>query len=111
VSGRRHDFIGNSDPGRTRKIVAKRRIITLEDAETGEQIEINTGDRKTRLFLPISSLDSNGAFTHARRNNVDTDHAANRQRLSAAIALVFKQRERHASGSLAGRSTGGWITK
>src|ERR1700693_5766207 len=45
VSGRRHDFIAIHVQDEREKVLPNIGIITLEDAETGEQIEINTADR------------------------------------------------------------------
>src|SRR5437762_4976208 len=48
VSGRRHDFIALHIQDEREENLPNVGIITLEDAETGEQIEINTADRSTR---------------------------------------------------------------
>src|SRR5436189_6185076 len=48
VSGRRHDFIAIQIQDEREMAFPNVGIITLEDAETGEQIEINTSDRTTR---------------------------------------------------------------
>src|SRR5450631_2489574 len=48
VSGRRHDFIAVHVQDQREEMLPNVGIITLEDAETGEQIEINTADRTTR---------------------------------------------------------------
>src|SRR5882724_9938854 len=48
VSGQRHDFIAVYIRDEREKVLPNIGIITLEDAETGEQIEINTADRGTR---------------------------------------------------------------
>src|ERR1700687_640323 len=49
VSGRRHDFIAVQIHDEREKVFPNIGIIRLEDAETGEQIEINTADRATRI--------------------------------------------------------------
>ncbi|PYL50372.1 MAG: DUF58 domain-containing protein, partial [Verrucomicrobia bacterium] len=51
VSGRRHDFIAIHIQDERERSLPNVGIITLEDAETGEQIEINTADRKTRTLF------------------------------------------------------------
>src|SRR6478752_3077114 len=51
VSGRRHDFIAIQIRDERERSLPNVGIITLEDAETGEQIEINTADRKTRTVF------------------------------------------------------------
>src|SRR5713226_4686331 len=48
VSGRRHDFIAIHIQDEREKVLPGIGIITLEDAETGEQIEVNTMERATR---------------------------------------------------------------
>src|SRR4026209_1428579 len=51
VSGRRHDFIAIKIQDERERSLPNVGIITLEDAETGEQIEINPADRKTRTVF------------------------------------------------------------
>src|ERR1700751_4231068 len=51
VSGRRHDFIAVRIEDEREKVFPNIVIITLEVAETGDQIEINTADRKTRTLF------------------------------------------------------------
>src|SRR6266567_2686935 len=48
VSGRRHDFIAIHIQDEREKVLPSIGIITLEDAESGEQIEVNTMERATR---------------------------------------------------------------
>src|SRR6187551_3817953 len=73
VSGRRHDFIAIQIQDERERTLPNVGIITLEDAETGEQIEINTGDRKTRTLFTdlVTGLETELSRT-LRRNNVDT---------------------------------------
>src|SRR5437016_6890483 len=51
VSGRRHDFVAIQIQDERERSLPNVGIITLEDAETGEQIEINTADRRTRTVF------------------------------------------------------------
>src|SRR5216110_3993027 len=54
VTGRRHDFVAIQIHDEQEKVLPNVGIITLEDAETGEQVEINTADRRTRaLFASV----------------------------------------------------------
>src|SRR5207245_7815801 len=54
VSGQRHDFIAIHIRDERENVLPNIGMITLEDAETGEQVEINTADRKTRaLFMDV----------------------------------------------------------
>src|SRR6266705_3568289 len=48
ITSRRHDFIAIQIEDQREESLPNIGIITLEDAETGEQIELNTGDRETR---------------------------------------------------------------
>src|SRR5947208_13384178 len=48
VSGRRHDFVAIHIHDERERALPNVGIITLEDAETGDQVEINTADRTTR---------------------------------------------------------------
>src|ERR1700738_919844 len=48
VSGRRHDFVAVQIQDEREQVLPNVGIITLEDAETGEQVEINTADRTNR---------------------------------------------------------------
>src|SRR3982751_6594903 len=48
VTARRHDFIALRIEDEREKVFPNIGLITLEDAETGEQIEINTANRATR---------------------------------------------------------------
>ena len=45
ITSRRHDFIAVRIDDEREEVLPDIGLITLEDAETGEQIEINTGDR------------------------------------------------------------------
>src|SRR3954464_5671952 len=48
VSGRRHDFIAVHVQDERERVLPNIGIITLEDAETGDQVEINTRDKRSR---------------------------------------------------------------
>src|SRR3979411_2073966 len=72
VSGRRHDFIAVQVQDEREKVLPNIGIITLEDAETGEQIEINTADRGTRArFSDLADEKANQLTRTLRRNNID----------------------------------------
>src|SRR6266498_531670 len=72
VSGRRHDFIAIQIHDEREKVLPNIGIITLEDAETGEQVEINTADRRTRaLFAALADEKANQLSRTLRRNNID----------------------------------------
>jgi uncharacterized protein (DUF58 family) len=70
-------------------------IITLEDAETGEQIEINTADRTTRArFSALAETQRAELNRILRRNNIDTVALRTGENYLPALRSFFKQRER-----------------
>src|SRR5206468_5447700 len=72
VSGRRHDFIAIHIQDERETVLPNIGIITLEDAETGEQIEINTADRATRIrFTDFADEHKTELSRTLRRNNID----------------------------------------
>src|SRR3982751_610202 len=95
VSGRRHDFIAIQIQDERERSLPNVGIITLEDAETGEQIEINTGDRKTRtLFTDLVTGFETELSRTLRRNNIDTITLQTGRDYLPALRSFFKQRER-----------------
>ena len=72
VSGRRHDFIAVHIQDQREEVLPNVGIITLEDAETGEQIEINTADRTTRTRFSALAEASRAELNQTlRRNSID----------------------------------------
>src|SRR5665213_2812390 len=57
ITSRRHDLIAIRIDDLREETLPNVGIITLEDAETGEQIEINTGDRQIRTRFNAASED------------------------------------------------------
>jgi uncharacterized protein (DUF58 family) len=95
VSGRRHDFIAFHVQDEREKVLPNIGIITLEDAETGEQIEIDTGDRATRArFVDLASEQQMELLRTLRRNNVDAIALRTGEDYLPALRSFFKQRER-----------------
>jgi uncharacterized protein (DUF58 family) len=95
VSGRRHDFIAIQIKDERERSLPNVGIITLEDAETGEQIEINTADRKTRtVFTDLVTEFETELSRTLRRNNVDTITLQTGKDYLPALRSFFKQRER-----------------
>jgi uncharacterized protein (DUF58 family) len=95
VSGRRHDFIAFHVQDEREKVLPNIGIITLEDAETGEQIEIDTGDRATRArFVDLASEQQTELLRTLRRNNVDAIALRTGEDYLPALRSFFKQRER-----------------
>src|SRR5450755_1163380 len=95
VSGRRHDFIAIHVEDEREKVLPNIGIITLEDAETGEQIEINTAERAIRTrFTTLAEGNYAELARTLRRNNVDAISLRTGEDYLPALRAFFKQRER-----------------
>lgn len=95
VSGRRHDFIAVHVQDEREKVLPNIGIITLEDAETGEQIEIDTSNRATRTrFVDLASERETELGRTLRRNNIDAIALRTGQDYLPALRSFFKQRVR-----------------
>ncbi len=95
VSGRRHDFIALHIQDEREANLPNVGIITLEDAETGEQIEINTADRSTRArFNALAETHRAELNRTLRRNNIDAVSLRTGENYLPALRSFFKQRER-----------------
>jgi uncharacterized protein (DUF58 family) len=95
VSGRRHDFIAIHIQDEREKVLPGIGIITLEDAENGEQIEVNTMDRATRRrFTDFADEHEAELSRTLRRNNIDAIALRTGEDYLPALRSFFKQRER-----------------
>jgi uncharacterized protein (DUF58 family) len=95
VSGRRHDFIAVHIQDQREETLPNVGIITLEDAETGEQIEINTADRTTRArFSALAETRRAELNRTLRRNSIDAISLRTGEDYLPALRSFFKQRER-----------------
>jgi uncharacterized protein (DUF58 family) len=95
VSGRRHDFIALHIQDQREENLPNIGIITLEDAETGEQIEINTGDRGARTrFAALVEAQRTELNRTLRRANIDAIPLRTGENYLPALRSFFKQRER-----------------
>ncbi|MEP7014651.1 MAG: DUF58 domain-containing protein [Verrucomicrobiota bacterium] len=95
VSARRHDFIAVQIHDEREKVLPNVGLITLEDAETGEQIEINTADRMTRARFAQEAEAQEGELTRTlRKNRIDSIALQTGQDYLPALRSFFKQRER-----------------
>jgi len=95
VSGRRHDFIAIHIQDEREKVLPGIGIITLEDAETGEQIEVNTMDRATRQrFTDFADEHEAELSRTLRRSNIDAIALRTGEDYLPALRAFFKQRER-----------------
>ena len=95
VSGRRHDFVAIHIQDEREKVLPNVGLIMLEDAETGEQIEINTADRNTRArFSNLAEEKAEELSRTLRRNNIDAISLRTSEDYLPALRSFFKQRER-----------------
>ena len=95
VSGRRTTSSQSTFRTSANKVLPNIGIITLEDAETGEQIEINTGDNTTRRRFAELAGGATGELARTlRRNNVDAISLRTGEDYLPALRAFFKQRER-----------------
>ena len=94
-TGRRHDFIAVKIEDEREKAFPNIGLITLEDAETGDQIEINTAHRSTRTRLAETAHRHETELARMlRRNNVDSITLRTGEDYLPALRAFFKQRER-----------------
>ncbi|HEV8423264.1 MAG TPA: DUF58 domain-containing protein, partial [Chthoniobacterales bacterium] len=94
ITSRRHDFVAIHIDDEREETLPDVGLITLEDAETGEQIEINTGDRRTRTrFSEAARAQLAETFHTLRRNNIDTISLRTGDDYLPALRAFFKQRE------------------
>ncbi len=95
VSGRRHDFVAIHIHDERERILPNIGIITLEDAETGDQIEINTADRTTRArFSGLVDEREQELARVLRRNNIDAITLQTGKDYLPQLRSFFKQRGR-----------------
>jgi uncharacterized protein (DUF58 family) len=95
VTSKRHDFIAMHIKDEREAVLPNVGVVTLEDAETGEQIEINTADRTTRTrFADQAQKQEADLLRMLRRNNIDTIGLRTGEDYLAALRTFFKQRER-----------------
>jgi len=95
VSGRRHDLVAIQIQDEREQVLPNVGIITLEDAESGEQIEINTADRTTRArFSNLAEEKAQELARTLRRNNIDAITLRTSEDYLPALRSFFKLRER-----------------
>ena len=95
VSSRRHDVVAMpvSDPGESN--LPDVGIITLEDAETGEQIDINTGSRAVRRGLAdLEEIRKKAMNKLFRSRRIDAVPLSTTEDYLLALRVFFEQRER-----------------
>ena len=95
VSSRRHDVVAMpvSDPGES--AMPDVGIITLEDAETGQQIDINTGSKGVRRGLAdLNELRRKSAERLFRSRRVDIVRLSTTEDYLLPLRAFFEQRDR-----------------
>jgi uncharacterized protein (DUF58 family) len=98
VSARRHDFIAVHVQDERETVLPNVGMITLEDAETGEQIEINTADRGIRArYGDLAEENARELTRTLRRNNIDAITLRTSEDYLPALRAFFKLRERRAN--------------
>ncbi len=95
VSSRRHDLIAIPIIDPREEELPDVGLLTLEDAETGEQIEIDTSSRATRLgFLKAADAQASERLRDFRRKRVDTISLKTDQDYIPALRAFFRTREK-----------------
>jgi uncharacterized protein (DUF58 family) len=95
VTARRHDLIAVPIIDPREEELPDVGWLTLEDAETGEQLEINTADRKTRhRFLQNVDAAREARLRDFRRKRVDVIALHTDEDYVPALRSFFRTRER-----------------
>jgi len=95
VTSRRHDLIAIPIIDPREEDLPDVGLLTLEDAETGEQIEINTSDRAVRLgFLKAVDERTADRLREFRRQRIDAISLKTNEDYVPALRIFFRNRER-----------------
>jgi uncharacterized protein (DUF58 family) len=95
VTSRRHDLIAIPVVDPREEDLPAIGIVTLEDAETGEQIQVNTSDSSTRAaFLHIVDKRRTELRRELRRKRIDSISLRTDEDYLPALRTFFQQRER-----------------
>jgi uncharacterized protein (DUF58 family) len=95
VTSRRHDLIAIPIIDPREEDLPDVGLLTLEDAETGEQIEIDTSDRATRLgFLKAVDQRTADRLRDFRRKRIDAISLRTNEDYVPALRTFFRTRER-----------------
>jgi uncharacterized protein (DUF58 family) len=95
VTAKRHDLIAVRIQDERERVLPNIGIVTLEDAETGEQIEINTADRNVRSrFSSLAETRQNELVRVLRRSKIDRIDLRTGDDYLPALRTFFKNRER-----------------
>jgi uncharacterized protein (DUF58 family) len=95
VTSRRHDLIAIPIIDPREEELPDVGLLTLEDAETGEQIEINTSDRSMRLgYLEAMEKRTAARLREFRRKRIDAISLKTNEDYVPALRAFFRTRER-----------------
>ena len=95
VTSRRHDLIAVPIIDPREEDLPDVGLVTLEDAETGEQIEINTSNRSTRLaFLKAVDQRTADRLRDFRSKRIDAISLKTNEDYVPALRTFFRNRER-----------------
>ena len=95
VTNRLHDLIAIPIVDPREEELPDVGLLTLEDAETGEQIEVNTSDRRMRLgYLAAIEQRTAARLREFRRQRIDAISLRTNQDYVPALRSFFKSRER-----------------
>src|SRR5437763_5184299 len=94
-TGRRHDLIAIPVIDPREEELPDVGLLTLEDAETGEQIELNTSDRSVRQgFLKAAAERMDARLRDFRRKRIDAISLRTNEDYVPALQSFFRARER-----------------
>lgn len=95
VTSRRHDLIAIPIIDPREEELPDVGLLTLEDAETGEQIEVNTSDRSMRLgYLEAMEKRTAARLREFRRKRIDAISLKTNEDYVPALRAFFRTRER-----------------
>src|SRR6059058_4976174 len=95
VTAKRHDLIAIRIQDERESILPPIGLITLEDAETGDQIEINAADSRVRAqFAQLAQSQVAETMRVLRQNRIDRIDLRTGDDYLPALRSFFKQRER-----------------
>ena len=95
VTAKRHDLIAVRIQDERERVLPNIGLVTLEDAETGEQIEINTADRNVRSrFALLAETRQSELARVLRRSKIDRIDLRTGDDYLPALRTFFKNRER-----------------
>ncbi len=95
VTARRHDLIAIPIIDPREEELPDVGVVTLEDAETGEQIEINTSNRRTRLaYVSAVQERAEARLRDFRRQRIDAISLRTHEDYVPALRTFFRTRER-----------------